>query len=63
MTTAVTAIMEEIRQSRCCMSAQCGHDPSRYIEYLKQFNRKYSDQVQRYENMRRAGAESSDPAE
>lgn len=41
-------VIEEIRESRRTMSAQCGHDPARYIEYLKAFNNKYAAQVARY---------------
>jgi hypothetical protein len=47
MITSETVI-EEIRESRRTMSAQCGHDPAKYIEYLKAFNDKYAAQVARY---------------
>jgi hypothetical protein len=46
--TETEAIIEEIRQSRRQMSEHCGHDPTAYIEYMKQFNEKYSVQVKRY---------------
>ncbi len=41
-------IIEEIRESRRRMSKECGHDPARYVEHLKTFNRKYVAQVDRY---------------
>jgi hypothetical protein len=41
-------IIEEIRESRRIMSKQCGHEPGKYVEYLKTFNQKYSAQVNRY---------------
>lgn len=47
MITSQTVI-EEIRQSRRRMSEQSGHDPAKYIEYLKTFNTKYSSQVEKY---------------
>ena len=47
MTTAETVI-EEIREARRRMSAECGHDPERYVKYLKEFSRKYSAQVEKY---------------
>jgi hypothetical protein len=40
--------IEEIRESRCRMSEQCGHDLGKYIEYLKTFNDRYSAQVAAY---------------
>lgn len=46
--TEIETIIEEIRQSRRQMSEQCGHDPAAYIEYLKQFNKDYLTQVERY---------------
>ena len=58
------AVIEEIRESRRRMSAECGHDPSRYVEYLKRFNEKYSVQVEAYrESCRRHPAESRSPSE
>jgi len=44
------AVIEEIRESRRRMSRQAGHDPAKYIEYLKTFNLKYSTQVEKYRN-------------
>jgi len=41
-------IIDEIRESRRRMSKECGHDPARYIKYLKSFNRKYAAQVEKY---------------
>ena len=48
METTSDSVIEEIRQSRKEMSELCGHDPVRYFEYLKAFNRKYDAQVERY---------------
>jgi hypothetical protein len=47
-------IIEEIRASRRRMSELCKHDPDRYIEYLRKFNRKYSNQVERFKKKYRA---------
>ena len=52
--SASETIIEEIRESRRRMSAQCGHDPAMYIEFLKNFNDKYSVQVARYRKERLA---------
>lgn len=46
-------IIKEIRESRRRISKQCDHDPAKYIEYLKMFNRKYSAQADRYRMERR----------
>jgi len=45
------------------MSAQCGHDPAKYIDYLKSFNRKYSAQVERYRKEHEHRAAKSTVAE
>lgn len=39
-------LIDEIRESRLRMSKECGHNLAKYIEYLKSFNTKYSDQVE-----------------
>lgn len=41
-------IIEEIRESRRRMSADCGHDVAKYVEQLKRFNQKFSQQVEEY---------------
>jgi len=46
--TAEQAVIEEIREARRRMSAECGHDPDRYVKYLKELSRKYSVQVEKY---------------
>jgi len=53
MTDADRAI-EEVRRSRCAMSQQCGHDMARLVEYLRTFDHRYAEQVQRYHDLRRA---------
>ena len=50
--TTVEQVIEEIRESRRKMSAECGHDPARYIAYLKGFNDKYSAEVKAYRDSR-----------
>jgi hypothetical protein len=40
--------LEEIRESRRRMSEQFGHDPAKFVEYLKSFSDRYSAQVARY---------------
>ena len=47
MTTA-ESVIEEIRESRRRMSRDCGHDPSKLIDYIQTFNRKYASQVEEY---------------
>jgi len=56
-------IIEEVRESRRRLSAECGHDPSRYVEYLKRFNRKYSVEVNRFRETRQACVAEDPPAE
>ena len=34
-------VMEEVRESRRRMSAECDHDPARYTAYLMGLNAKY----------------------
>ncbi len=51
MTTA-EQVIEEIRESRRKMSADCGHDPARCVAYLKEFNDKYSAEVKAYRDSR-----------
>ena len=36
------------------MSQQCGHDMARLVEYLRTFDHRYAEQVQRYHDLRRA---------
>jgi hypothetical protein len=53
-------VIEEIRESRKRMSAECGHDPRKFIEYMKQFNEKYADQVREWEKSFGRGQRSKD---
>ena len=46
--TTIESVIEEIRESRRRMSRDCGHDPSRLIDYMQTFNRKYASQVEEY---------------
>ncbi len=48
MKTATEAI-EEIRQSRRELSAECGHDAKRYVKLMQTAGRKFNVQVRRYE--------------
>jgi len=48
--TAAEQIIDEIRESRRKLSAQCGHDPVKYIALLKEFNEKYAAEVAAYRN-------------
>ena len=52
--TEADRIIEEIRRSRCQLSEECGHDVALVIERLQDANRRYSEQVRRYEELRRA---------
>jgi len=51
MTTESDAIIEETRESRRRMSEKAGHNPGKFIEYLKTFNRKYESQIKRYQEL------------
>ena len=58
MIVTAESVIDEIRQSRRRMSEECGHDPARYIDYMKGFNGKYAAQVKRYrEGLRSRPAE------
>ena len=48
MKTDSDSVIREVRESRIRMSEQSGHDPFKFIEHLKTFNRKYATQVKRY---------------
>ncbi len=61
--TSEQAVIEEIREARRRMSAECGHDPDRYVKYLKELSWKYSAQVEKYRatrSQRRVAAASPD---
>jgi hypothetical protein len=58
--TETDRIIEEIRRSRCEMSAECGHDIDRLVEMLQDANRRYAEQVRRYQELRRAGPATDD---
>ena len=47
-------IIEEIRRSRCQLSEECGHDVARVIARLQDANRRYAEQVRKYEELRGA---------
>ena len=53
--------IEEVRRSRVRMSEECGHDVGRYLHMLQDANRRYAEQVRRYEELRR-GAAAADEA-
>jgi hypothetical protein len=61
-------LIDEIRESRLRMSEECKHDLTRYIEYMKSFNAKYSNQVELFRrahksfHIRDTAASSSAPA-
>ena len=44
----VQTTINEIREGRVRMSRECGHDPSKLIAYLQQYNRKCAAQVDQY---------------
>ena len=50
MTSAKDAI-DEIRQARGDMSAECGHDPATFLAYLKSVEPKYARQVRRFQRL------------
>ena len=52
--TETDRIIDEIRRSRCQLSEECGHDVTRVIERLQDANRRYAEQVRRYQELRRA---------
>ncbi|MCY3018380.1 MAG: hypothetical protein NTW87_05020 [Planctomycetota bacterium] len=49
-------VIEEIRRARCDISRRCGHDIYKYVAYLKQFNARYAEQVERYRALQRPAA-------
>ena len=49
---AEETVIEEIRETRCRIPQECGHYPERYVQYLKQFSRKFPAQVEKYEAAR-----------
>jgi hypothetical protein len=51
--TATEEAIREIRESRCRMSAECGHDMRKYVERLKLYNEKYAVEVERYREAKR----------
>lgn len=59
--TETDRAIEEVRRSRCAMSQRCGHDMARLVEYLRTFNDRYAEQVQRYHDLHRAVPVASDP--
>ncbi|MFC1806256.1 hypothetical protein ACFL09_04660 [Planctomycetota bacterium] len=58
--TEADRIIEEIRRSRCQLSEECGHDVARVIERLQDANRRYAEQVRRYEELRRTAPAATD---
>jgi len=46
--TDTDLVIEEVRRSRCRMSEQCGHDVTRYLQFLQDFNSRYAAQVRKY---------------
>jgi hypothetical protein len=52
--TETDRVIDEIRRSRCRMSAECGHDIERLVEMLQEYNGRYAEQVRRYQELRRA---------
>ena len=59
--TEADRIIEEIRRSRCQLSKECGHDVARVIARLQDANRRYAEQVRKYEELRR-GVPAADDA-
>ena len=41
-------IMDEVREGRVRMSRECGHDASKLIAQLREYDRKYAAQVDQY---------------
>ena len=58
MTTS-EEVIEEIRESRCRLSRRFGHDPAKYIAYLRTFEHKYAAQIERYR--KEHGARPAEP--
>jgi hypothetical protein len=40
--------MDEVREGRVRMSRECGHDASKLIAQLREYDRKYAAQVDQY---------------
>ena len=58
--TETDRIIEEVRRSRRRMSEQCGHDLTRFLQLLQDFNKRYARQVQKYRESRRAAGATTD---
>jgi hypothetical protein len=46
-------VIEEIRQARREMSAECGHDPKRLLQYLRRQEREFQPQIARFKRWAR----------
>ena len=53
MSKRTDQVIEEVRESRRRMSAECGHDPVRLAQLLQTYNERYAAQVRKYLRMRR----------
>jgi hypothetical protein len=45
--------IDEIRAIRHEISAEFGHDPKRYIQYLRDLEKEYPEQIRRYHELQR----------
>ena len=59
MKTDSDSVIREVRESRIHMSEKAGHDPVKFIEHLKSFNRKYATQVKRFKKRQYLGPTDS----
>ena len=48
----VDQVIEEIRQGRRTISDACHNDPAELVAFLKGLDRKYADQIARFETLR-----------
>ena len=58
--TETDRVIDEIRRSRCEMSAECAHDIERLVEMLQDYNERYAEQVRRYQELRRTVPDADD---
>lgn len=50
--------IDEIRAIRHQLSAEFGHDPKRYIQYLRELEKQYPEQIRRYQELQRTAQPS-----
>jgi hypothetical protein len=53
-------VIDEIREVRHRISADCGHDPAKLVEYLMQYQQQFRDRLL-YDPLERAAQQGAEP--